>query len=435
MRKTIFIDCTELVLSNFKTGIQRVERNIISSSLKACGRFNISVFPVAYLGKMAGLRKLKRINETSNFKLSYFENVYLCTLKPNRLKTLSKATFPFFSKWLDENWKQFRYLLLLLLIVFLIPISILSIIFVLAKKNEVKISENDIYFIPGSSWWAVDLKYPITQFRLAGAKVVVLLHDLIAVNHQEYCDITTVNSINSEIRNLIKSTDLMISVSKFTENELRVYIREEGIKVFPKMETNYSGFKLDLIENNSTIRPELIQHVEKSYIAIGTVEPRKNYVYLLDAFDLLWESDFEISLCIIGKYGWKSDAIIKRIHSHPLFDKHLFWYEDLNDRELLYSYEHAKACVYPSIVEGFGLPLIEALSIKCPVLVSDIPVFHEVGGQYCHYFSLENPSYLSELVVQIEKSALLDNLDYLDSFSWPDWNQSTSSLLTKIMDI
>lgn len=435
MSKSIYIDVTELCSSGINTGIQRVERNIVNSVSVIENEYDVLTSPVVYLGKILGLRLLQKdsVNKAFKYRLGYFENICLCLLSINRLKKITKAIFPFINNLIDKNWDKYRYLLLPFLILIIPIISGLSLLFVLTKKR-VLFEKEDIYFIPGSSWVAYDLEDSVHKAKMGGAKIVLLLHDLIVFGYPEFFEQKEVININSKIRSIITDTDLIVCVSDYTKKMLCFYLKQSGYNNIPKIDINYSGFKLDLIEWNSLIRDNLIRDIaDDSYIVIGTIEPRKNYGYLINAFELVWDSGIDTKLLIIGKYGWKSKDMVRRITQHHLYKKKLFWFDDLNDNELLYAYQHAKACVYPSVVEGFGLPLIEALSLRCPVLASDIPVFNEIGGKYCYYFSLESPMYLAELIEKVEKDGLLDDLSYLDSFSWPDWIQSTSNLLKKIL--
>lgn len=425
--KRIYIDCTDLYFSQLNTGIQRVERNIIHSAVHLEKKFELEIIPVIYLGKIVGLRKVKLDQQKYKFKIRYFDNIYVHSLKPNRLKILTQATFPFISNFINKSWSNIRFLMLPILIIIIPPISLLSFIFVLLKPR-LSLKKNDIYFIPGSSWWTIDLSPLFIEIKKSGATISVLIHDIIAIEHSSFCETTIKKIFEKRLNHVLSNSNQAICVSNFTNDRLKNYIKIKNHITRSNIFTNYSGFKLDLVEDHNKVRDNL-SVINNSYITIGTVEPRKNYDYLLKAFNLIWEYNKNITLCIIGRYGWSSDSLVENILSNPQYGRHLFWFNDLNDNELLYAYQHAKACVYPSTVEGFGLPLIEALSLRCPVLASDIPIFHEVGGDYCHYFSLDDPKQLSELIEKVESHGLLDNLSYLDSFSWPDWNESTTNLL------
>ena len=85
----------------------------------------------------------------------------------------------------------------------------------------------------------------------------------------------------------------------------------------------------------------------------------------------------------------------RRLTSHPRHGTHLAHFGDLTDAELDHAYRHARALVFPSLAEGYGLPIVEALAAGLPVFASDIPVHREVGGSHCTYFDPHGPGDLA----------------------------------------
>jgi alpha-1,2-rhamnosyltransferase len=158
------------------------------------------------------------------------------------------------------------------------------------------------------------------------------------------------------------------------------------------------------------------------YLTVGTLEPRKNHKYLLDAFDLLWKQGEKVHLYIIGKVGWKCEDLLERIESHAEYGRRLMFYDNANDAELVACYKAAKAVVFASHVEGFGLPLVEAWQQGTPVYASDIPVFREIGGQDTSFFDLDDPASLAAII-----RADQDNEPTVNS-EWINWKQSAQQL-------
>ncbi len=168
------------------------------------------------------------------------------------------------------------------------------------------------------------------------------------------------------------------------------------------------------------------------YLAVGTIEPRKNHQYLLDAFDRLWAKGGDMILCCVGKCGWKNEDVLLRIKKHKLYGKNLFLWNDLNDDELGFCYQHAQMLLFASHAEGFGLPIIEGLNFGLPVMASDIPVHREVGKNNIDYFDLAD---VDDLVTKIEcqeKESFSGTGNSAPSFQWINWTQSGHSLLQEI---
>jgi alpha-1,2-rhamnosyltransferase len=152
-----------------------------------------------------------------------------------------------------------------------------------------------------------------------------------------------------------------------------------------------------------SVRPhiaDLVAH-HRFYLSVGTLEPRKGYAELLEAFARRWEQDTSLTLCIVGKIGWKCHDELRRIRRSAYLDSRLFFLSDVTDAELSLLYQHCQAVVLPSLAEGFGLPLAEAIGLGARVIANDIPIFHEVGGDYPLYYG-RAPELLNSAIDEME---------------------------------
>ncbi len=119
--------------------------------------------------------------------------------------------------------------------------------------------------------------------------------------------------------------------------------------------------------------------VSQPYIlSVGTVEPRKNYVRLLEAYARLRERGVEHSLIIAGRLGWLYEPILARVDALGLQTHVAILQPDDNTLAALYAL--ADACIFPSLYEGFGIPVLEALAIGAPVACSNASSFPEIVG-------------------------------------------------------
>ena len=193
------------------------------------------------------------------------------------------------------------------------------------------------------------------------------------------------------------------------------------------------GTDLDGPPHWSSIRQARDPFGSRRFLVVGTVEPRKNHTTILDAFDLLWKEGKEVDLVIAGRYGWSSEQLAERINAHPNFGRSLFWFEDLDDEGLNNEYKRAEALISASFEEGFGLPVVEALSLGTPVLASAIPSHREIGGAYCLYFDPYSSTDLANLVSHFIQGARPD-LSPQD-FVWPDWDESTRKFAKAVAEL
>jgi glycosyltransferase involved in cell wall biosynthesis len=119
---------------------------------------------------------------------------------------------------------------------------------------------------------------------------------------------------------------------------------------------------------------------------VGTLEPRKGYRLILDAFSQLWAANENINLLIVGKIGWNTTEVADIIVQNPELNKKLFWLKGITDEYLEKIYAASTCLIAASEGEGFGLPIIEAAQHGISLMLRDIPVFREVAGASAFYF-------------------------------------------------
>lgn len=164
------------------------------------------------------------------------------------------------------------------------------------------------------------------------------------------------------------------------------------------------------------------------FLMVGTIAPHKNHLQALDAMELRWSAGGESHLLIVGKVGWQADALLGRIAGHPELGRRLFVFHDLDDAELAYAYARSHALIAASHVEGFGLPLVEALGRGLPVVASDIPVFREIGGTAVDFFALDDAVALAEALARMESEPRRQ----VEGWKWLSWDESTRRLLDEV---
>jgi alpha-1,2-rhamnosyltransferase len=144
--------------------------------------------------------------------------------------------------------------------------------------------------------------------------------------------------------------------------------------------------------------------------------------------ELLWRKGGAACLLIAGKVGWQADGLLGRIAKHPELGRRLFVFHDLDDAELVHAYAQAHALIAASYVEGFGLPLVEALGCGLPVVAADIPVFREIGGTAVDFFPLGDAVALAALLGRLESASRRR----VEGWHWISWDESTRLLLEKV---
>jgi alpha-1,2-rhamnosyltransferase len=162
-------------------------------------------------------------------------------------------------------------------------------------------------------------------------------------------------------------------------------------------------------------------------MSVGTLEPRKAYPIALDAFERLWSEGCETRYVIVGRPGWNTRALQRRIRQHSEYGRRLFWLDNASDADLSHLYPRARGLIFPSFVEGFGMPLIEAAHHGARVIASDIPVFREVGGDDAVYFDVLDTQALAERV----REALFEARE-IKAPTVTTWRQSAARLVSMV---
>ncbi len=176
---------------------------------------------------------------------------------------------------------------------------------------------------------------------------------------------------------------------------------------------------------------------QPSFMMVGTIEPRKGYLQVLEAFTKLWHDGVDINLVIVGKEGWQGlpdnqrrviPEIIQRLRTHPELGKHLFWLEAISDQYLEKIYGVSTCLIAASEGEGFGLPLIEAAQYKIPIIARDIPIFREVAGEHAFYFLGDTPESLATDVIRWMRMHQEDDCPKSETMPWLSWKESAFQL-------
>ena len=185
---------------------------------------------------------------------------------------------------------------------------------------------------------------------------------------------------------------------------------------------------------NKIHKTDLTSLISRIYLTVGTIEPRKGYDYVFEAFEDLWKNGFGGVLVIVGKIGWNVDTLIKKFNNSVYLNKKLFIFNNLNDDELNFLYSSADAVICASLREGFGLPLVEAMYHNIPVLASDISVFREVGADYSVYFTPDEKGLIKAINEFEYKNNIKPNMKNIKNNCY-NWDCSVDMLADRIKEL
>ncbi|MFN8050846.1 MAG: glycosyltransferase [Acidimicrobiales bacterium] len=234
----------------------------------------------------------------------------------------------------------------------------------------------------------------LPRLRDAGVHVIGLQHDLLPDTDPDWFDPNLVRVFRRHLRAHVLDADLVLCNSEHTRSELEAYCRRERL---PMPATEVLAFGGDLAtdiapdpaaDTTSDADTELIDLLadRQVLLSVGTIEPRKNQAILLDVLDRLGDAHPDLTVVLVGRQGWHIEAVAERIRRHPLFGTRLLWPDRVTDATLRRLYEMATLTVIPSLSEGFGLPVLEALGHGSVVLSSNGGALPEAGADAAEYF-------------------------------------------------
>lgn len=263
--------------------------------------------------------------------------------------------------------------------------------------SQVQAEPSDLVFMLDANWEPYERFDELhAQVRAMGGESIWMVYDLVPVRFPKTCNPIVPPAFEAWLKHAVNSADGFVCISEATRRDLEAFMAAtvDTRTLQPWTRSIHLGFDMDpAAERQPTETGRACRAAigdRRWFTAVGTVEPRKDYMTILDAFELLWDRDTDVVLVIIGKQGWNVQSLVERINRHPQLNRRLFWLQDASDGDVRHLLEGSVALVQASISEGFGLPLIEAGSLGVPLLVSDIPVFHEVAGDVATYFPVGN---------------------------------------------
>ena len=311
------------------------------------------------------------------------------------------------------------------------------------RGGAVSPSTQDLLILPDAYWTRPEIWGTVSRYRQAGTFVATLVYDLIPLTHPQFVGQKRRQKFHLYLEEVIRNSDLIIAISQTVRDDIARYIREEMDGRADSICRDIRSFTLgaEIKYEHGTVRPDiesLFSDDERSapYLMVGSFDPRKNHHQAIDAFEQLWNSNPQIKLCLFGRTGSMCDDVIQRIASHPMLNRGLFVFHDANDAELLHAYQHASGVLLPSIVEGFGLPIVESLWHGKRTFVSDTPIHREVGGDQCDFFELGNPQSLAEAITAWEaERERIGTIHPNKQRSLPtSWDESTAQFLDLCLD-
>jgi glycosyltransferase involved in cell wall biosynthesis len=351
------------------------------------------------------IRALSRVDQTNRYVLFVPRDAHDETLRFDWSPNFSIRRAPLTERYLAALWHRAR-----------VPLPI-----------EFFIGSVDVFYSP-------DFLLPPTRAR----RKLVTVHDLSYVRVPECFPAPLLNYLNRAVPPSVAHADLILADAASTQRDLiDVYhVPTDKVRVL------YSGvdprFRPDVSEA-SQARVRELTHGKPYLLSVSTIQPRKNYARLIKAFANLITNDqlpmTNLQLVIAGGRGWMFAEIFKTVERLGLQERVIFP-SFFSDEDLPALYAGATLFVYPSLYEGFGLPVVEAMACGLPVVSSNASSLPEVGGDAVLYF---DPHDVDAMAATIQRALTNESLrsdlrvrgiEQAKKFSWDKAARELQSYLT-----
>jgi glycosyltransferase involved in cell wall biosynthesis len=263
---------------------------------------------------------------------------------------------------------------------------------------------------------------------------VFFVHDLIPIVHPEFCRAGEARRHAARMTNLLSVGAGLVCNSESTFQSLRQFAAARGLEMPETVVASLAPPELP--DTAGTTSPLAVPY----FVILGTIEARKNHLLLLH----LWREMAATAgpdmphLVIIGQRGWECENVIDMLERCDALQGVVHELSDCADAELARYLRHARALLFPSFAEGYGLPLMEAFALGTPVIASDLPVFREIARDVPEYVnSLDGPGWLAAVhdyakETSGRRSAQLERMAAFAVPTWADHFSRVQNLLERL---
>ncbi len=280
-------------------------------------------------------------------------------------------------------------------------------------------------------------KRTLLNWKRRGCEFAVVVYDLIPICHPEWFSDKLVKDFRKWIDLHVSLSDRFLCISEWVASELGRYIDGAGVLRQPGQIISSFMLGADLVGSLPTTGLterdlDVLSLMERTptLLTIGTIEPRKGHADILDAFAVQADLPEAWSLVIVGRAGWKTEEIQKRLEQISSQRGNIVWLDHATDEMLESLYKSAKGVIAASYDEGFGLPIIEALANNLPVLARDIPVFNEFSCSGVQFFRSISATELAGVIKEfLDHPPEVDAESLLARATWSYSAKDVASLL------
>ena len=262
-----------------------------------------------------------------------------------------------------------------------------------------------------------------------GTQSVFFLHDLIPIDYPEYCRPGEAAKHRRRMSTIANHAMLILANSDYTSDTARQFFASKNLRSPPIVTLPLA---VDTVFTAGTANTRS-RTAHPYAVVLGTIEPRKNLAFLLTIWRRLYEMMGERTprLVIIGRRGWENESVIDILERSEVLAPYVVEVSGMSDAGVADIMGQAAMLLAPSLVEGFSLPVAEALSLGLPVIASDIAAHREIGqGFPCFVDPLDGPGWIAAIQRFLQQPAVKTDTPYV---AW-NWDEHVEQGIAIIRD-
>ena len=320
-----------------------------------------------------------------------------------------------------------------------------------ALPSNLRVTQAKVNRISRRRWWSIGLPLHIKQASFAlfhgtnynvplwnRCRTILTIHDLSLFLYPETHEEHLVRRARRRLPMMARTATMIITPSESVRGEVCEHLGIKPGKVVAIPEAARSVFRPVPLAETIEMRRRL--GIEDEFILfVGTIEPRKNLLTLARAFDEIYRNtSSRPQLVIAGKEGWLTNELFSYLKSAEIRE-HVRFTGYVSDADLRALYSSCRVFIYPSLYEGFGLPLLEAMACGAPVITSRIPGIIETVGDAARLVSPTDYRELAEAIIRVledsgEREHLTSaGLQRAAGFSWGKTASATLKVYREVL--
>ncbi len=304
------------------------------------------------------------------------------------------------------------------------------------RSFERSVRSGDVVVALGAPWGAPNyLKYVAEAKRRYGIRFVTMIHDLIPVENSSLVEPWHVVQFRNWLREAISNADMVFTTSNYSRSALIAFAANKRLSL-PPIEVLQLGAAMS--DQPNAEDQSAIEFPRRFVLFVSTIEIRKNHQLLVRVWRRLLERhgpDAVPMLVFAGQMGWSVDDLLADLAATDHVDGKIVLISNVSDAQLRQAYRSCLFTIFPSLCEGWGLPIAESLVQGKLCVASNRTSMPEVGGDFVDYF---DPSNEDDALLKIER--LLLDPDYLArrearlrlEYRPPEWADCVHSLVAKL---